>query len=71
MLFLGRHRTSRDGIAFAIGEMNNDAKQISTRIRLAENIIRGIFAIRLGTQHQGPTEADLLDLLRRDIVEAT
>jgi hypothetical protein len=46
--------------------MDDDCEQISTRIRLSENIVNRVLAFGLCSLHQRATKAYFFDFLRRN-----
>jgi hypothetical protein len=64
-LFAISHGAGGHGITFAIGELNDHAKQISSRVGLATNVKDWIFTLRLRALHEAAAEANLLDFVWR------
>ena len=53
------------GLSVAVRELNDNAEQVTTCIRLAAHLVDRVFALRLRSLHQATTKADLFDFFRR------
>jgi hypothetical protein len=67
-LFVWSHGTSRDGKALPIGELYNDAKQMTSSGRLSQNVINRIFTGSFGALYKCSTKTYLFDFIRFDAV---
>jgi hypothetical protein len=64
-LFAIRHGASRNRIAFAVGKLDDDAKQVLASVGLSEYIVHGIRTFTSSSQHQGAAETSLFELFGR------
>ena len=63
--FLG-HRACCHGIAIAVRELNDDAKQVSTGGRLPKNVVYGIVTFGFRALHERSSKAGFFDLFGSD-----
>jgi hypothetical protein len=63
--FLVRHQAGCHGITFAVGELDNDAKQIPPSIGLSEYVIHRILAFNLASQHQRSAKTSFFNFFGR------
>jgi hypothetical protein len=66
--FFVRHRPSRDRVSPAIRESNDDTEQVTTSLRLTQDVIEGIAPFGFGTLDKRLAEADLFNLFGGDIM---
>ena len=60
--FFVRHRPSRDRVSPAIRESNDDTEQVTTSLRLTQDVIEGIAPFGFVTLDKRLAEADLFNL---------